>query len=598
MIASLGCLAVRIRLGTASVTIVRSGATLPDDEAFHAIDESVSTVASTNASVVLRVDLGSSRPRVTLAEQSAYAFYVSADSGPPASLELGGTHIVPFVAFDDTAAFAWNTGNAIGWLHILAAWPGQARADLCRVWIAPKKLSADADFEWLVDDIARSVRALAFDLAGATTLPWARTAEPPSYEYEDLVFLRSVMADVEAAVRRIDRRPHERLIREMPWRDVSQGGALDSARLADVVARRDALALVKGGARQVWLRPEIAGLLQTKDGRRLTVSRVPVIEQARDRDTYENRFVRFVLETFRRRAAAIAARAQERARIGVASEAEEIAARCSRLLDLPFLDGVGTLTVMQATSQVLLREDAYFRVLRAYLEYLLAADVLWVDDELTRIQEIHDVATLYEMWVFIEAVKSVIRVTTGTISAPDDVQPAIRVDDKGLVVQLKRGAPSGITVRDGSATTTVYYNRSFGVSSPPSPWRSWSLPLRPDVTVERTEGGRRQVVVLDAKYRVERLGKAFSSEDEDTAAPEVADAATFQRADVYKMHTYRDALTSVHAAVAIYPGVAQEPAMFTDPAADGAVGAVALAPGAYYDHTHIDDALRWTLGLA
>ena len=51
-------------------------------------------------------------------------------------------------------------------------------------------------------------------------------------------------------------------------------------------------------------------------------------------------------------------------------------------------------------------------------------------------------------------------------------------------------------------------------------------------------------MVLDAKFRLERL-----AEDSDDDSPE----ATARRADLYKMHTYRDAL-GVRAAVALYPG--------------------------------------------
>ena len=71
---------------------------------------------------------------------------------------------------------------------------------------------------------------------------------------------------------------------------------------------------------------------------------------------------------------------------------------------------------------------------------------------------------------------------------------------------------------------------------------SYSVPLRPDFTWKR--GGQAEVV-FDAKFRLERLDVA--GEDDDS--PET----TAKRADLYKMHTYRDAL-GVRAAVAVYPG--------------------------------------------
>ena len=71
---------------------------------------------------------------------------------------------------------------------------------------------------------------------------------------------------------------------------------------------------------------------------------------------------------------------------------------------------------------------------------------------------------------------------------------------------------------------------------------SYSVPLRPDFTWKRN--GQAEVV-FDAKFRLERLDIA----GEDDGSPET----TAKRADLYKMHTYRDAL-GVRAAVAVYPG--------------------------------------------
>jgi predicted component of viral defense system (DUF524 family) len=72
---------------------------------------------------------------------------------------------------------------------------------------------------------------------------------------------------------------------------------------------------------------------------------------------------------------------------------------------------------------------------------------------------------------------------------------------------------------------------------------SYSVPLRPDFTWKlHGQAG----VVFDAKFRLERLN--IAGEDDDS--PETI----AKRADLYKMHTYRDAL-GARAAVAVYPGM-------------------------------------------
>ena len=52
--------------------------------------------------------------------------------------------------------------------------------------------------------------------------------------------------------------------------------------------------------------------------------------------------------------------------------------------------------------------------------------------------------------------------------------------------------------------------------------------------------------VFDAKYRLDR----FDAEERDSDdAP-----ATYKRADLYKMHTYRDAISGLRTAFVVYPG--------------------------------------------
>ena len=496
------CRVIRIVSERLTVTVARYGMDWTADEEFASLHPGLWSLPGTSVDSRLRVDMAGDPPKVALTEQSRYILRVEGYPEVPKRVSLLGNLLIPVHRAGGEATFDFDTGNSVGWASLVGEW-GEAGPEvvLARFWVAPRKLSADDDFEWLVDDIARSTRALAFDLSGATTLPWIRTAEAASYEYEDLVFLRSVVGDVETATSRINRRPNERTLRHSPWRDVSIAGEVDSREVVRIGGRADSLAVDRTGLSAAMLAPEVASAFRTRAGQQMVPARVPVVERYRDRDTYENRFVRFVLETFARRADAIALQALRRGKDGVASQARDVATRCGRMLRLPFLEGVGRLAVVQSTSQVLLREDAYHRVLRAYLEYLLAADVSWADDELRRLQEIHDVATLYEMWVFIEAVKSVARLTSGAVEQPASGLPAIHVDASGLVVQLKREQASGLSVRHAHGVTALFYNRSYGpTSSQAGDWNSWSLPLRPDVTIVHSVESFRRSVVLDAGY--------------------------------------------------------------------------------------------------
>ena len=129
----------------------------------------------------------------------------------------------------------------------------------------------------------------------------------------------------------------------------------------------------------------------------------------------------------------------------------------------------------------------------------------------------------------------------------------------------------------------LVYNRGFGRSRS----GSYSVLLRPDfVLMEDSQAS----VVFDAKFRFDR--RTFEEEDEETGETQTREQRLAKRADVYKMHTYRDALRTVRAAVALYPGTESEETFYTiegnqrrvslEELVEGkavGVGAMAMLPG-------------------
>jgi predicted component of viral defense system (DUF524 family) len=61
--------------------------------------------------------------------------------------------------------------------------------------------------------------------------------------------------------------------------------------------------------------------------------------------------------------------------------------------------------------------------------------------------------------------------------------------------------------------------------------------LRPDLILEI----KGEIYIFDAKFKHERLdlGQLTGSDDEEDVTPS---GTTFEKADLYKMHTYRDAI--------------------------------------------------------
>lgn len=197
------------------------------------------------------------------------------------------------------------------------------------------------------------------------------------------------------------------------------------------------------------------------------------------------------------------------------------------LSEAPFLADVGSLSRFQAPSQALARGDGYRDLFAFWVEISRHASLPRTAAETRRLLDGKDVATLYEYWVFLKVLEAVSLLTGSMPSKP----PVIDRDEFGE--SLSVGLP--LTV---GATVTVRFNPTYRRTT----GTAYSTPLRPDVVVETQQGK----YAFDAKYRLTRLDVGESEADDDPA--------TYKRADLYKMHTYRDAIERMRAAFVVYPG--------------------------------------------
>ncbi len=240
-------------------------------------------------------------------------------------------------------------------------------------------------------------------------------------------------------------------------------------------------------------------------------------------DTPENRFVLSFLGELRTAAEALPGAPWWGS---VSAERREVVVRMASTLRHTATHSmwaeVGSMQRFPSASQVLLRREGYRDLLELWQLFHQSRRPLF--EPLRHAMDVRDVATLYEMWVYFALMEE--------IAVLFDGSPVV-----DLVVTDEKGLGWRSVARFGRLGELIY-NQTFNRSSR----SSYSVPLRPDFTWRRQ--GKAEVV-LDAKFRMDV--QALLDEDDDTAA------ATPKRADLYKMHTYRDAL-GVRAAVSVYPG--------------------------------------------
>ena len=158
--------------------------------------------------------------------------------------------------------------------------------------------------------------------------------------------------------------------------------------------------------------------------------------------------------------------------------------------------------------------------------------------------------------------------------------PLISIEDRWTVSMRRGGGGVKFIIPEPTLTTvTLYYNKEF--SRDDKQFESYSLRLRPDFTlVIGIDGGERRFIVnFDAKYKVKRVSSNRIISDDEIST----DCWEY---DIYKMHTYRDALMHSYGSYVMYPGDSDE--RYVKPVLSKgnvlpSVGAVPLIPGSVDD---------------
>jgi len=259
-----------------------------------------------------------------------------------------------------------------------------------------------------------------------------------------------------------------------------------------------------------------------------------VEEQQHTHNTVENRFLKHALYVIQKRYSDLAKRVLSLS-IPI-SETEQIRIRRSdeelkQLLNNPFFRTVGTFEGLKQESLVLQRDSNYSAI---YRTYFILRKSFSLNDGLFKM-ETKDIATLYEIWCFIE-VSHIVREQLGI--ERDDVEHRNRMELNGLFSwELGKGEQSRILYKkDGIELAELVYNPKhsqkeddkIGIHN----LEVRTVPQKPDIVLQLTkddvEKGMKMTYLFDAKYRIDK--KDDSGVD---LPPEDA---------INQMHRFRDAI--------------------------------------------------------
>ncbi len=201
-----------------------------------------------------------------------------------------------------------------------------------------------------------------------------------------------------------------------------------------------------------------------------------------------------------------------------------------------FLEVDDSSTYTNFTSQVLLKKEGYREILQAHNNLLLSRAPLFL--HLQEMINQRNIATLYEFWCFFELAKRLAK-----------QQNIPEKDIKNVIpTSLAKGLAESKTRSTIGEYQLVFIKKFQGSSG------SYSVTLKPDFSLMKNN---QVFAIFDAKFRfdITELEREDSQiEESEKNALQTANPERIAKiSDIYKMHTYKDALQA-KSSIVLYPG--------------------------------------------
>lgn len=417
--------------------------------------------------------------------------------------------------------------------------------------VRSRKLSYLSEYRWMLRDIAERMTELVMDRFAVSDARFELDETRDAVTlYQRFTFLRALFEseNFQGALHEIARRPHT------AWETTNEMIRAGAGIRADSHVLRQ---FTRSGPRSAW--PGGSSIQSVP-------SHLEWAKTEATHDTTPNRFVKFALAHWLQMLGDIdRGLARAPATPGTTRGRREIAAVTARLEEVLHHDvftDIGRLARFPADDQVLQKREGYREIFKAYVETEFAARLSWQPSPEDYSAGQRDVATLYEYWAFIQ----LSQVIADLVGHTFDLSPLVRSRPDGLTIGIRTGVETvlaGVVDRfDRRMRVELCFNRTYR----PGKERiaSWTRPMRPDysllISPAEDELSTFEPVVLhfDAKYRVDFVREIFGTdEEEDSNSSEPTtrlERGGALRADLLKMHAYRDAIHRTAGAYVLYPG--------------------------------------------
>ena len=382
------------------------------------------------------------------------------------------------------------------------------------------------------------------------------------------------------AVQKIIASPTTKWLEELELKDIRSVRRMNNFSIRQIVSRSNRVKLV------------------TPIGKLYDVpTKIESTHKTETTDTPENRFIKHALEVFLQFCVDCRNYFITNGYSKSIIEAEALVEKLENHLNHPFFKKIQRPSTLKLNSPALQRKSGYREILNAWLQYDLAAKLIWKGGDDVYKAGKRDIAVLYEYWLFFvlyDLIKTKFKLSDNSESGA--YGHLIEPTKDGLNVMVKSGiltALEGPYKSDNRMLRIKFsYNRTFDggsvynkINKNKSYSGSWTKSMRPDYTLsiwpeemtDEEEAEKKEKIVhihFDSKYKVEQFNIKTDVEQDvidsdedlnivnnddvkiDSLEKEKRDErkGIYKNADLLKMHAYKDAIRRTGGAYVLYPG--------------------------------------------
>ena len=441
--------------------------------------------------------------------------------------------------------------------------------EIAKVVIEVKSVKAEyrTDYRKMLEDITTYYTDLVLMQGSPVTQKLEINNDTPQQTlYQRYAFVRSIVesSSFQEALYKIFSNPVRKWEETIVERNVSNVRRMSRRNMLQMVVSRDRIPVQKGGD---------IGLPHGLN----SVPRTMTIPYKRDTvDNQENQFVKFVLRSFCSFCSEL--RGKKNANDRLKTEIEKTMDILNGYLSSLFFKQVSMPTQLNLNSPILQRKEGYREILQAWLMFDLAAKLSWKGGDNVYDAGKRNVAVLYEYWVFFKLLEIISRIFDIN---PISISKLVKTDADQINLEIQQGKMTMIEglydAGNRKFNVRFYYNRTFKHRREDEELDmsgSWTMNLRPDytlsiwpgeITMEQAE--QEDLIVhiqFDAKYRIKKIDLGVDDTLDEEQLSEALliekkeqEEGIYKRADLLKMHAYKDAIRRTSGAYILYPGTVQ-----------------------------------------